>query len=186
MGGIVSYYEELRAKLLGYVRQAEALAGKRDGSWEIGDIRFCRTGPRMIPDFVHKVAAVELSVDCAADDDQARLQLSHEALHLLSPIEHSTIFEEGLAGVLQHNVICNENLVNWVGDHRYVIARELVRPWLKKHPDGAATLRLDQGHLSVTEPKALTEHFPGMPGEVAEVLTRQWKDFGVSTDPRRL
>lgn len=74
-------------------------------------------------------------------------QLSHEAVHLLSPPFQpvATILEEGIASYNQHRIALERHGRYHVGFKIHQQAFDLVRPLCEAHPDGVRNLRAENG-----------------------------------------
>lgn len=107
-----------------------------------------------------------------------RWQIAHEVVHLLSPptpMEVTTIFEEGLASYNQFYTsqagYTGEGLF---GDQRYQEAFDLVRLLVEAHPNGVRSLRAETVKLSPLMPEWLVAHFPSVSPEAAARLCQRF------------
>lgn len=84
--------------------EAESRYGERDKSWTLLGVEFVTSDqPAIWYPYSHedkKYLLVQLTKKALKDEQEALLQLSHEAIHLLSPAgggKKTNVFEEGLA-----------------------------------------------------------------------------------------
>jgi hypothetical protein len=94
----------LPSRLGQILSEAESLYGERDKSWTLLGVEFVSNDqPAIWYPFSHedkKYLLVQLTKKALEDEQEALLQLSHEAVHLLSPAgggKNTNVFEEGLA-----------------------------------------------------------------------------------------
>jgi hypothetical protein len=94
----------LPSRLGQILMEAESIYGERDKTWTILGVEFVTSDqPAIWYPYSHKdkkYLLVQLTKKALQDEQEALLQLSHEAIHLLSPAgggKKTNVFEEGLA-----------------------------------------------------------------------------------------
>jgi hypothetical protein len=175
------------ASRLGHIlRFVEDRFGPRDKSWTILGVEFTsRDAPQVwypTYDGVGGAIIVQLTRAAATDETRALFQLSHEAVHLLSPAgpgAGASVLEEGLATwiSLQYlRAIDRAVGPNYISAPRYERAYRLVER-LSQRPDflaGVRMLRQVPAGLSAVTAADLLRAWPGLPFADAQVLAERF------------
>lgn len=165
-----------QARFQAVMADAAVFWGPRDESWNL-------LGLEILPADVNPAVAVSPLGDkncvlrISEDANEAGWlmdwQLSHEAVHLLSPprIDVATIFEEGVASYNQHRIARDWHGRYHVGFKLHQKAFDLVKPLVEQNPNGVRNLRFANNlRLSPVTRDLLHQYFSNISNEQAEIL----------------
>ena len=179
-----SLERKLKQELLTILAEAEFLFGPRDGSIELLEPRISEKaggqgyGDRQIRIYLTKRSRNEPWV--------ATYDLSHEAIHLLSPVRwgEATMLEEGLATYFCFRYMNRVHGMQFksTGSRKYDAAQRAVSTLLAKNEFLIKELRVQQPVISKINVKLLVE-VGGVEPSLAEFLCTDFETYGETTTP---
>lgn len=171
-------------ELLKILEEAESLFGPRDRSYQLLEPEIY-DGSRAQGIFVQKKQIkIYLTKMCADDFRCASYELSHEAIHLLSPVFYgqATVLEEGLATYFSHsyvNQLYGLNLEN-AADPKYDAAMHAVSELLTDNEFLIKELRVRQPVISKITARMMVEE-AGVDTSLARFLGSDFETYGQPT-----
>lgn len=178
-----AYEQELLNELLKIVEEAELLFGPRNRSYELLAPRITECGYGH--PFIYPFRKIRIYLTSHSKNRQAALyQLSHEAIHILSPTRISaTVLEEGLATYFSHQYMRRVYGLNFeVPNQRYGAAMRAVSRLLAKNELLISELRVREPYISKIEEKLLVE-VGGCEPELAKFLSADFQTYGRKPSP---
>ncbi len=182
------YTWTLTSHLAQALREAELRYGERDHSWTILGVEFSAGNQPQIwypySDKNEKYIIVQLTKKASCDDKEALFQLSHEVIHLLSPIggeAKSTTFEEGLAAYFSIQFLKKNGFdvtVDYFGTEGYKEAYNAVVALYDAEQDVDSKiemLRLENPNLSQVTKEQFMQAFINIDESLAERLASPFK-----------
>lgn len=171
------YAWTLTSKLGDYLREAEGRYGQRNLEWTILGIEFCGDIPRVWFPKGEKLISVLLTQHAAVDWREALFQLAHEVIHLLEPshVTPTTVFEEGLATLFQHEISARDQLGKTAIQASYLPAEAAVQDLLALYPDAVRMIRqgTKRPFVDLTSDEIL-QACPNAPAALAERLVEKF------------
>lgn len=131
---------------LEFLKEAETLYGDRTKDFVYGGIEFNETGPRIWFPY-NRYTVIQLTPDTANDLSKGIFQLSHEVVHLLSPLgkNETNVLEEGLATyfskITTDKHFPGDYAINGITPTNYLAPFEFVRELLAFNPNSIKELR---------------------------------------------
>lgn len=167
----------LAARLGDMLMEAEKRFGERDKEYSILGIEFHHGGPMTTYRDGRKHIVIQLSIGALEDHTLACWQLSHETIHLLSPLgkQGANILEEGLATHFSRFYL-RDKLgipVTAVGEN-YVEADDIVTKMLTLNENAIREMREREPTISHMTPEIIKAVFPKFPDDLAEKLCRKF------------
>ncbi|MCK5916972.1 MAG: hypothetical protein KAG34_01010 [Cocleimonas sp.] len=168
---------------------AENRYGKRDPSWTLLGVEFTNLDqPQIWYPFIsqnRKHLIIQLTKSASKNEKEALFQLSHEAIHLLSPAgtEGSSVFEEGLATYFS---IQNMKTLNYDIDESYIFEKKyrqaynLIDHLYKNFPnteDRIKTLRSQVEKIRDITPEQFAYAFTGLNKKDATLLAKKYSEW---------
>lgn len=159
------------------IETAENEFGKKQHNKEILSVKFRAGGPDCsYPN--NSSIEVTISENCKIEIHRAYYQLSHEAVHLLSPVSKNdvTVLEEGVATYFSHKFMTEHTEVVWdtSGDEKYDEAWHLVEQLINIEPQAIKSIMSHFGTLSILRSEDVIEVFPKVPKDVIEKLLQKF------------
>ncbi|WP_219012582.1 hypothetical protein [Shewanella algae] len=115
---------------------------------------------------------------CQTDMESAHYQLSHEAVHTLSPVDKPdvTVLEEGVATLFSHEFLVKHTGTYWdsSGDQRYDDACALVRRLIAVETNAISILFGKYQTLSHLTAQNIIDAIPAVNGALADSLVRKF------------
>lgn len=110
---------------------------------------------------------VFINIKCMTQNNNAYYQLSHEAIHTLSPVNYEVVswLEEGAATKFSHDFLARHCGIYWddSGDDKYNFAWAKVTELLKFEPKAIQKIMDTFGCLSGIEPQKICKLLPRVP-----------------------
>lgn len=176
-----TYERSLKKELLTILEEAEFWYGPRDSSYEVQEplISECTTANVVVYPFWF--ARIYLSNNSRIDRQLASAELSHEAIHILSPSYFigPTVLEEGLATYFSFNYVNRVHGLGWEKsyDPKYEAARQGVSILLAKNEFAIKELRAREPVISKIGEKLLVE-VAGIEPALAKFLSADFQSYG--------
>ena len=175
------YERPLKEELLKIVEEAELLFGPRDSSYELLEPRItdsCYATPAFYPPRKVRIYLTKLSKTAR---HMAAYELSHEAVHVLSPVRYGqtvTVLEEGLASYFSVIYVDRNYGVQFesTGDPHYDNAMHAVSKLMAKNEFVIKELRAREPVISRIDEKLLIE-VAGADLELAKFLCRDFPSY---------
>ncbi|HFQ5228685.1 TPA: hypothetical protein ACGVAQ_004446 [Vibrio vulnificus] len=148
------------------IREAEEKFGASRHSRKILPVKFTKGSPvadTSNPDSIE----VSINIGCKAENYRAYYQLSHEAVHTLSPVSYEVVswLEEGAATKFSHEFLASHCDINWdtSGNDKYDLAWKKVTELLEFEPKATQKIMDTFGCLSGIEPQEVCKRLPSVP-----------------------
>ncbi|EOE4718962.1 hypothetical protein ACKBOX_004560, partial [Vibrio parahaemolyticus] len=148
------------------IREAEEQFGASRHSRKILPVKFTAGSPvadTSNPDSIE----VFINIRCKTENYRAYYQLSHEAVHTLSPVSYEVVswLEEGVATKFSHEFLARHCGINWdeSGDDKYNLAWKKVTELLEFDPKAIQKIMDAFGCLSGIEPQEMCKLLPNVP-----------------------
>ena len=159
------YSLTLTSRLGLILREIETLYGPHNKEYTILGIEFEENGPQIWYPGNNKNIIIQLSTGAQFDLPMAIYQLSHEAVHLLTPSggAHSLVLEEGLATLFAWRYVKKVTGVDFRkrSSKKYYEAGVLVEKLLKSNPDFIIKARALTTELSNIDADIVRHLSPG-------------------------
>ena len=121
---------------------------------------------------------VKITDSCTKERYRAYYQLSHEAVHMLSPVKlgYATVLEEGVAVWFSHNFMSKHTSNIWSssGDDKYDYAWKLVEQLLAESKSGLKDIRDRFGGFSPLTEASILEVIPSLDPKIARDLSKKF------------
>lgn len=174
------YERGLREELLKILEEAELLFGPRDRSYEMLEPRITESFYATPAIYPFKKIRIYLTNWAKVAKHMAAYELSHEAIHVLSPVHmlRPTLLEEGLATYFSFRYVKRTYGVSFesTGDRHYDAALRAVSRLLAKNEFVIKELRTHQPVISKIDVKLLIE-VAGVDLELAKFLCKDFLDY---------
>ncbi|MEZ8747357.1 hypothetical protein AB4369_22015 [Vibrio sp. 10N.261.49.A5] len=151
-------------KILKYaVKEAEDKYGKSRSQRALLPVQFRNGNPDVTYPSNHHLL-VTISENCRREVYRAYYQLSHEAIHTLSPVGITQVswLEEGVAVNFSHSFMERHCGVKWdsCGSTKYDLSWKYVRELLQLYPNAIRQIFNTFGSLSNLNPREVSKMFP--------------------------
>jgi hypothetical protein len=177
-----AYTWTLTSKLAQILRSAEQRYGQRNQRWTLLGIEFSNDKqPKVWYPYAQqgeKFIIVQLTQAARCNPEIALFQLSHEVIHLLSPIggrTQSNVFEEGLASYFSLETLKKQGYKvtdNYIVNKDYQAAYQAIASLYRLHPNSDTViknLRKEIITFKQLTPQQLQEAFP----KISRILVQQ-------------
>ncbi|MGL4577477.1 MAG: hypothetical protein ACRCVP_00960 [Shewanella xiamenensis] len=148
------------------IKEAEEQFGASRHSRKILPVKFT-TGSPVADTSCSESIEVSISKSCKTEIDRAYYQLSHEAVHTLSPVSYELVswLEEGVATKFSHDFLECHRGIHWdkSGDDKYDLAWMKVTELLEFDPKAIRKIMDVFGCLSGIEPQDICKLLPNVP-----------------------
>lgn len=176
-----SYERALKEELLKIVEEAEFLFGPRDSSYELLEPRITEKYYAQPAIYPSRKARIYLTSYSKTARYMAAAELSHEAVHVLSPISYGeavTVLEEGLATYFSNRYVNRVYGVQFetTGDRHYDAALRAVSNLMANNEFVIKELRLHQPVISRIDVRLLVE-VAGVDLDLARFLCRDFHRY---------
>lgn len=172
----VANLERLAQELL---RELERRYGSRDSRYYLERIVFGAEGSPCVDATKHG-AVIYLSAAAKTSAAAAVFELAHEVVHLLAPTGgfDSTVLEEGLATMFQHEIMGRCGMPNFRSSVRaYLEAEGLLKQLIQLDVDVVAKLRKREPDFSKWTAEDIQTFVPGASRQIAEALCEPFRTF---------
>ena len=171
----------LTSRLGQILRGIEPLYGPRDKDYTILGIEFSQSGPQISYPANCKNIVIQLSLFSQENLLSALYELSHEAIHLLSPSggQMASVLEEGLATFHSWNYVLKVLDVDYRSrtSHKYREAALLVEKLLTQNPKFFIQVRSKQFDIGKIDVAHIKEFCPQIEDEEADLLVSSFEEF---------
>lgn len=154
---------------------AEQVFGERDLNYTILGVEFTTSGPNTWYPFDGYIA-IQLQMNCLAEEDRMLFQLAHEVVHLISPIswKEVTFLEEGAACWFQLKRMKEYGYEGWYhSEDKYKKALEWFTALISHDPEAIVKLRGKQPVMSKITYDDIMSEYPDFDEDVAKQLTKR-------------
>jgi hypothetical protein len=176
-----SFERTLKQQLLEILAEAELLFGPRDHSYEMLEPRISEKAYGQGYESAHRKIRIYLTGRSKNEPWLASYELSHEAIHMLSPINwgEATMLEEGLATYFSFRYVNRVHGIQFktTGRRKYDAAQRAVSRLLAENEFLIKELRVQQPVISKIDAKLLVE-VGGVEPSLATFLCTDFETYG--------